>query len=59
MTYAVLLRLDPAGPSPLIVPEDSPPFGSENGVRYRWVAQTDDHRVAVRVVELLQRRLSD
>ena len=59
MLYAILLRLDSAGLRPLIFREDSPPLGSEKGVRYRYVAQSDDHGEALRVVELLQRRLSD
>jgi hypothetical protein len=59
MFYAVLLRLDSAGACPVIVPEDAPPLGSEKGVRYRFVAQTNDHGEAVRVVEVLQRRLRE
>jgi hypothetical protein len=57
LVYAVLLRLDATGTSPVIVREDAPPLEGEKGVRYRYVAQTDDHGEAVRVAELLSRRL--
>ena len=59
MTYAVLLRIDPASTCPVIVPEDSPPLQADKAVRYRFVAQTDDHGEAVQVLELLHRRLEE
>lgn len=55
MVYAVLLRLDASGARPLVLREDSPPLGSEKGVLYRFIAQTDDHGEAVRVAQQLQR----
>jgi hypothetical protein len=55
MAYAVLLRLDSAGPCPVIVHDDDQLLCSE-GARWRFVAETDDHREAIRVAELLQRR---
>jgi len=59
MVYAILLRMDSSGASPMILREDSPPIGSQKGVRYRYVAQTEDHGEAVRVVEMLTRRLGE
>jgi hypothetical protein len=59
MAYAVLLRLDSAGDCPVILREDSQRLSREKGVQYRFVAQTDEHGEAVRVVELLNRRLGE
>ena len=53
--YTVLLRLDSAGACPVILSEDSEPLSGEEGVRYRFVAQTDDHGEGIRVGELLGR----
>jgi len=59
MVYAILLRMDSSGARPLILREDSPPLGKEEGVLYRYVAQTEDHGEAVRVAEVLKVRLGD
>jgi hypothetical protein len=56
MTYAVLLRLDGAGACPVILREDSEPWTGGEGVRWKLIAETDDHGEAIRVAELLQRR---
>jgi hypothetical protein len=55
MTYAILLRVDAQGTRPVLVGEDDklPP---EKGVRWRYVARTDDHAEALRVAEVLQQR---
>jgi hypothetical protein len=56
MRFWIVLRIDSAGACPLILSDDSAPLTRMEGVRYRLVAQTDDHGDAVRVTELLQRR---
>jgi hypothetical protein len=56
MAYAVLLRLDMAGALPVILHDDDGPLPPEEGVRWRFVAQTDDHDEAVRIAELLRNR---
>lgn len=53
MTYAVLLRFDPTGPCPLILPEDSEPLPGGDAVRYRLVLETGDEDEALRVAEQL------
>jgi hypothetical protein len=57
MTYAVLLRFDSAGACVNIPREDDEPLMGD-GVRYRLVAQTDDHGEAVAVADLLHRRIA-
>lgn len=39
-------RLDPAGACPVILREDSKPLTGGEGVRWRLVAETDDHAEA-------------
>jgi len=56
MLYVVLVRLDESGAGPVILREDSDPLRREEGVRYRFVAQTDDPVEAVRVAELVKLR---
>jgi hypothetical protein len=58
MPYAVLLRLDAAGACPVILRDDSEPLTGGEGVRYRFVAETDDQVEAVQVADLLQRRMT-
>jgi hypothetical protein len=58
MTYAVFLCFDSAGPSPLIRGEDSEPLIAGDGVRFRFVAETEDHGEAVRVAKTLRRRIA-
>ena len=58
MTYAVILRLDPAGSTPLILRDDSKELPVADGVRYRLVAQADDYGEAVAVADLLRRRIN-
>jgi hypothetical protein len=55
MAYAILLRIDAHGARPELVREDDklPP---EKGVRWRYVARTDDYEEALRVAEALRRR---
>jgi hypothetical protein len=55
MAYAILLRLEAHGARAVLVREDDelPP---EKGVRWRYVARTDDYAEALRVAEVLQRR---
>jgi hypothetical protein len=57
--YVVLLRLDSTGSCPVLRGGDALPVDGEIGVRYRFVAQTDDYGEAVAVVELLRRRLQE
>jgi hypothetical protein len=55
MCYAILLRQDEQGQRPVLVHQhDTLPSGP--GVRWRFVAQTEDREEAVRTVELLQGR---
>jgi hypothetical protein len=56
MSYAILLRLDSAGACPVLLREDAELLTSDKGVRWRFVAETDDHVEAVRLVEMLQQR---
>ena len=56
MTWAAILRFDPAGVCVNILRDDAEPLPRGDGVRYRLVAQTDDHGEAIRVAELLKRR---
>jgi len=58
VTYAVLLCFESAGASPLIVRDDDEALISGDGVRFRLVAETDDHGEAVRVAELLRRQIA-
>jgi hypothetical protein len=58
MPCAVLLRIDPAGACPLILRDDSEPLTGGDGVRHRFVAETNDHVEAVQVADLLQRRIN-
>jgi hypothetical protein len=55
MCYAILLRQDEAGECPVLVSQYDKLLTSR-GVRWRFIAQTDDHDEAIRTVELLQRR---
>ena len=57
MTYAVMLRFDPVGVCVNIVREGSEPLLGGDRVRYRLVAETDDHGEAVAVADLLRRRI--
>lgn len=54
--YAVVLRFDAAGPSALIVRQDSEPLPGGEGVRYRLVTETDDRAHALRVAYELERK---
>lgn len=54
MRYAVIIRLDQTGSTAFIHREDSAPLEGEDGVRYRLVAETDDHGDAVRITDLMQ-----
>lgn len=56
MPYAVLLRLDSAGSCPLILRDDSEPLTGGDGVRYRFIAETDGPDEAARIADQLQRR---
>ena len=58
MTYAVVLCVESVGASPMVLPDDSEALIDGDGVRYRLVAQTDDHAEAVRVADLLRRQLN-
>jgi hypothetical protein len=55
MVYAVLLRLDSAGPCPVVVYDDDQLLSRE-GARWRLVAQTDDYGEAVGVAAATARR---
>jgi hypothetical protein len=57
MIYAVVLRFDPAGTCLRILHDDSEPLTGGDGVRYRLVAETDDHGEAARVADLLRQRI--
>lgn len=57
MLHAVIIRTDQTGSTAFIHREDSAPLEGEAGVRYRLVSETDDHGEAVRVVDVLQRRI--
>lgn len=48
MLYTVVLR---------ILQDDPEPLTGGDGVRYRLVAETDDYGEAVRVADLLRRRI--
>ena len=56
MTYAVLIRFDPAGACPFIVREDSESLPGGEDVRYRLVAETDDYGCAIRVADEILRK---
>ena len=58
VTYAVLLCFDSAGASPLILRDDDEALLGGDGVRFRLVAETDDHGEAVRVAELLRHQIA-
>jgi len=58
MTYAVLLCFDSAGASPLILRDDDETLLGGDGVRFRLVAETDDHGEAERVAEQLRRQIA-
>ena len=58
MCYTILLRHDEAGECPVLVQQYDRLLTSR-GVRWRFIAQTDDHEMAVRTVELLQRRYEE
>lgn len=55
VAYTVLLRLDPAGTCPVILHDDSEPLTGGEGVRWRLVAETDDHGEGIRVIEAVAR----
>jgi hypothetical protein len=56
MRYAVILVLDAAGSTPVILAEDSGPLQRLDGVRYRLIATTNDRAEATRVAESLKQR---
>jgi len=58
MAYAVILCFDSAGASPLILHDDDEALLGGDGVRFRLVAETDDHGEAVRVAEQLRRQIA-
>lgn len=55
MRYAILLCLDASGARPVLVREGEE-LECEKGVRWRFVAETEDYGEAVQVTEVLQRR---
>jgi hypothetical protein len=55
MIWAAILRFDPAAVCVNILRDDAEPLPGGDGVRYRLVAQTDDHGEAIRVAQLLKR----
>ncbi len=55
VSYAILIREDEAGVCPVLVRQYDRLLTSR-GVRWRFIAQTDDHDEALRTMELLQRR---
>lgn len=57
MTYAVLLRIDAAGEWPIVAgPDTDLSSGSDEAVRWRLVAQTDDVAEAYRLHALLHQQ---
>ncbi len=56
MTYCVLVRIDSEGDSPVLLSDDSAPLVGEEGVRFRFVAETDDEMEAVRIADLVWHR---
>jgi hypothetical protein len=57
MRYAVIVRFDQTGSTAFTRREDSAPLEGEAGVRYRLVAETEDHGEAVLVADLEQQRV--
>jgi hypothetical protein len=59
MTYAVLLYLGSTGACPLVLRDDDDPPPGGKGVRFRFVAETDDHGEALRMAERLRHEIAD
>jgi hypothetical protein len=59
MTYAVLLYLGSTGACPLVLRDDDDPPPGGKGVRFRFVAETDDHGEALRMAERLRHEITD
>lgn len=59
MRYQVVLITDAIGSTPTILHDDSPPLVGSPGVRFRLVAETDDHGEAIAVAQLLKKKCRD
>jgi hypothetical protein len=56
MAYCLLLRFDSTGPRPVLLREDEPLTGGD-GVRYRFIAETETLAEANEIQQQLYRRI--
>jgi hypothetical protein len=58
MAYCLLLRFDSAGPCPVLLRDDEQVTGGGDGVRYRFIAQTESWEEADAIMAELYQKIA-